>query len=206
METPVLNAQGEKVGSCELAQTLFGLKPKADFLYEYVTAYMANQRSGTACVKTRAEVSGGGKKPWKQKHTGRARHGSTRSPIWRKGGVTFGPRPHSFRREMPAAKRQLALAQSLSEKYAQGNVLVLDKLELSAGKTKELAAVLAALKAGKKTLLITFGSENVSRAASNLSGLCLRQPCDLNAYAVLRSEKVVFTKDALEKFAGPKEK
>jgi len=199
METAVLNKQGEKIGTCKLPEMLFGLKTQPHFLYEAVTVYLSNQRAGSACAKTRAEVSGGGKKPWKQKHTGRARHGSTRSPIWRKGGVVFGPRPHSFRKDFPAAKRQLALAQALSGKFADGNLIVVDKLDISAPKTKELFSIMKTLKAGTKPLVVSMRKDkNLEVAQKNLSGLDHRLPADLNAYVVLRSSKVIITKDALE--------
>ncbi|MFA5162656.1 MAG: 50S ribosomal protein L4 [Elusimicrobiales bacterium] len=203
METTLVNIKGEKVGSCPLSETLFGHKPDAHFLYEAVTSYLANQREGTAHAKRRSEVSGGGRKPWKQKHTGRARHGSTRSPIWRKGGVVFGPQPRSFRREFPLGKRRLALAQSLSAKFAEGGLVVVDKFDIPEPKTQELAAVLRALGAGRKPLLVTMrSSANVEKAARNLAGLSNCRPAELNAYAVLNSGKIIITRDALESLSG----
>ena len=138
METKLLNIQGKEQGKVNLPEALFGVKPNPTFLHEVITAFLANQRSGTADVKTRAEVSGTGKKPWKQKGTGRARHGSMRSPIWRHGGVAFGPTPHSFRIDLPVAKRRLALAHALSSKYNSDSIIILDNFDIKEAKTKSL--------------------------------------------------------------------
>lgn len=197
METTVLNAQGKEAGKCDLPEGLFGLKADKHLLHEAVTAYLANQRRGCACTKTRSEVSGGGRKPWKQKGTGRARQGSTRSPIWRHGGVTFGPKPRSYRQELPVAKRRLALAHALSAKLAGGYVVVLDKLSISKPKTAELYEVLLALNAGKKPLLVSTPDAKVSQAAKNVPGLVCCRPGDLNAYTVLRGSRIIITKDSL---------
>ncbi len=138
METAVLNLEGKETGKCELPAWFFGKKPNPHFLHEVVTAYLSNRRSGTASAKTRSEVSGGGRKPWKEKGTGRARAGSTRSPLWRKGGVVFGPRPHSYRKWMPAAKRRQALAQALWVRFSEGNLKIVDTLEIPEAKTRVL--------------------------------------------------------------------
>ncbi len=203
METAVINIKGEKIGKCELSELLFGQKPQKHFLYEVITAHLANQRAGSADTKTRAEVSGGGRKPWKQKGTGRARQGSTRSPIWRHGGVTFGPHPHSFRKEMTLNKRRLALAQSLSAKYAEGNLLVVDKFELANPKTREICAVLKKLEGGRKPLLVSMrSSANVEIASRNVQGLSNRRPAELNAYEVLNCSRIIMTTEALENLGG----
>ena len=201
METKLLNTKGQEVGKINLPETLFGVKPNPTFLHEVITAFLSNQRSGTADVKTRAEVSGTGKKPWKQKGTGRARHGSMRSPIWRHGGVAFGPTPRSFRIDLPAAKRRLALAQALTSKYTSDNVLVLEKFDLKDAKTKAVAEVLKTLEAGKKPLLVTSKDAKLDLASRNIAGLNKMVPTDLNAYVVLNSTKVIFTKEAIEKLA-----
>ncbi len=201
METKLLNTKGQEVGKINLPETLFGVKPNPTFLHEVITAFLSNQRSGTADVKTRAEVSGTGKKPWKQKGTGRARHGSMRSPIWRHGGVAFGPTPRSFRIDLPAAKRRLALAQALTSKYTSDNVLVLEKFDLKEAKTKAVAEVLKTLEAGKKPLLVTSKDAKLDLASRNIAGLNKMVPTDLNAYVVLNSTKVIFTKEAIEKLA-----
>ncbi len=200
METKVLNMTGKEAGNITLADNVFAAKVKPTFLHEVVTAYLGNQRSGTADVKTRSEVSGTGKKPWKQKGTGRARHGSMRSPIWRHGGVAFGPTPRSFRVDLPAAKRKAALAQALSAKMAEGNVIVLESLSVKEAKTKSLVSILEALKADRKPLLVTssYDDKNLFLAARNIEDLSLFNASDLHAYAVLNSGKIIITKEAAE--------
>ncbi|MCX5783030.1 MAG: 50S ribosomal protein L4 [Elusimicrobia bacterium] len=201
METEILNIEGQNAGKCELPQMLFGQKPDKHFLHEVITIYMGNQRSGTASTKGKGDVSGGGRKPWKQKHTGRARHGSTRSPIWRHGGIAFGPRPHSFRRGLPIAKRRLALAQSLSGKFSQGAVIVVDGLAISEPKTKQLAGILRSINGGKKPLLVwDKGDSKIKTAGKNIPGLEICLVADLNAYRVLKSSKVIITKEAVASF------
>jgi large subunit ribosomal protein L4 len=201
METKLLNIQGKEQGTVSLPEDIFGKKPNPTFLHEVITAFLANQRSGTADVKTRAEVSGTGKKPWKQKGTGRARHGSMRSPIWRHGGVAFGPTPHSFRQDIPAAKRKLALAHALSAKFIEDNIVVVDKFDIKEPKTKEVAAALKSLEAGRKPLVVAERNAKLLQAGKNIAKLTNMVPSDLNAYAVLNSSKVIFTKEALEKMS-----
>lgn len=201
METKLLNIQGKEQGTVALPEAVFGQKPNPTFLHEVITAFLANQRAGSADVKTRSEVSGTGKKPWKQKGTGRARHGSMRSPIWRHGGVAFGPTPRSFRQNIPASKRRLALAQALSAKLVSADILVVDSFEVKETKTKAVSGILKALKAGKKPLIVSSRNENLNVASRNIKGVSHMVPADLNAYAVLNSSKVIFTKEALEKMA-----
>ena len=201
METKLLNIQGKEQGTVTLPEALFGVKPNPTFLHEVITAFLANQRSGTADVKTRAEVSGTGKKPWKQKGTGRARHGSMRSPIWRHGGVAFGPTPHSFRIDLPVAKRRLALAHALSSKYNSDSIIILDNFDIKEAKTKSVSNVLKTLDAGKKPLIVSSKDAKLDQASRNIEGLNKMVPSDLNAYAVLNSTKVIITKEALEKMS-----
>ncbi len=201
METKVLDIKGKEQGTIALPESLFAVKPNPTFLHEVVTAFLANQRSGTADVKTRSEVSGTGKKPWKQKGTGRARQGSLRAPQFRHGGVAFGPTPHSFRQELPVAKRRAAVAQSLSAKFAEGNIVVLDSLTLKEPKTKDFAAVLDVLSAGRKPLVLANIDETTRLASRNVTGLTQMAPQDANAYAVLNSSKVILTKEAVETLA-----
>ncbi len=192
METAVLNIKGEKVGKCELPEKVFGVTPDKHLLHEAKISFLANQRIGCACAKTRAEVSGGGKKPWKQKGTGR-------SPLWTGGGVVFGPRPHSFRRELPRFKKRIALAHALSAKQADGAVIVVDNLDLTEAKTAMLAAVLLKFSAGRKPLVVSNGeSAKLLLAGRNVPGLVHSRPENLNVYGVLNSTKVVITKTALE--------
>ena len=201
METKLLNIQGKEQGKVNLPEALFGVKPNPTFLHEVITAFLANQRSGTADVKTRSEVSGTGKKPWKQKGTGRARHGSMRSPIWRHGGVAFGPTPHSFRIDLPVAKRRLALAHALSSKYNSDSIVILDNFDIKEAKTKIVSDVLKTLDAGKKPLIVSSKDAKLDQASRNIAGLNKMVPSDLNAYAVLNSTKVIITKEALDKMS-----
>lgn len=203
MEASVLDMEGKKVGKLQLPETVFGQKPSAHFLHEFVTSYLASQRLGTAHTKTRSEVSGGGRKPWKQKHTGRARHGSIRSPLWRKGGVVFGPRPRSYRQELPEAKRRLALVQALSAKHLEGKLVVLKSLELKEPKTKYLAQVLKKIGASPKAFLVLEEAGDIfRRAARNLNTLEWSLAQDINAYRVLRGGCVVFTESAVTVLGG----
>ena len=198
METKVLDIKGQEKGTIALPESLFGVKANPTFLHEVITAFLANQRSGTADVKTRAEVSGTGKKPWKQKGTGRARQGSLRAVQFRHGGVAWGPTPHSYRQELPAAKRRTALAMALSTKLAEGNIVVLDALKVDA-KTKAFAEVMKTLAAGRKPLVLdNFADANAALACRNIAGLTHMQTQDINAYVVLNSSKVIFTKDAVD--------
>ena len=145
MQAQLLNVKGAEVGKVELPDAVFGRRPSPEFLHEYVTVYLANQRRGTANTKTRAEVSGSGKKPWKQKHTGRARAGSFRSPLWRHGGITFGPRAGKVRLSFPRRKAALALSQALSAKYAEGSIVFVENLALEEAKTKAAVQLLKLL-------------------------------------------------------------
>lgn len=202
METAILNIKGDKVGTYKLPEHIFGQKANPNFLHEVVTAYLANQRCGNAKTKTRSEISGGGKKPWKQKGMGRARHGSTRSPIWTGGGVVFGPVPRSYRQELPVAKRRKALRQALSAKFADGSLVVIDNISVKEAKTKELASILKNLSAQRKPLIITASrDEKVYLAGRNISGLNNVGPEGLNAYLVLNSGKLLLTKDAADAMA-----
>ena len=199
METKVLDIKGKEKGTCALPESLFGVKANPTFLHEVITAFLANQRRGTADVKTRSEVSGTGKKPWKQKGTGRARQGSLRAVQFRHGGIAFGPTPHSYRQYLPAAKRRAALAMALSAKLAEGNFIVLDSLKLKEPKTKAFAEIMTTLSAGRKPLVMdNFADENAALACRNVAGLTHLAPQDANAYVVLNSSKVIVTKDAVE--------
>lgn len=203
METKVLDIKGKEKGTIALPDSLFGVKANPTFLHEVVTAFLANQRRGTADVKTRSEVSGTGKKPWKQKGTGRARQGSLRAVQFRHGGIAFGPTPHSYRQYLPVAKRRAALAMALSSKLAEGNLVVLDSLKLKEPKTKTFAEIMDVLSAGRKPLVMdNFADENAALACRNLAGLTHMAAQDVHAYAVLNSTKVILTKDAVEKLVS----
>lgn len=203
METKVLDIKGKEKGTIALPDSLFGVKANPTFLHEVVTAFLANQRRGTADVKTRSEVSGTGKKPWKQKGTGRARQGSLRAVQFRHGGIAFGPTPHSYRQYLPVAKRRAALAMALSSKLAEGNLVVLDSLKLKEPKTKTFAEIMDVLSAGRKPLVMdNFADENAALACRNVEGLTHLAAQDINAYVVLNSTKVILTKDAVEKLVS----
>lgn len=200
MEAAILNLKGEAIGKVALPEKVFGLKPSPVLLHEATTTYLSNQRRGTAHTKTRAEVSGGGRKPWKQKHTGRARQGSTRSPIWRKGGVCFGPRSRSWRLEMPRQKSRKALAHALSARAQDGGLRFVDGISLDGAKTKQVAAFLKAMKAEPRSLIVTDGREaNLARAARNVPDLRVVLASQLNAYEVLAHRNVIITRKALDK-------
>jgi large subunit ribosomal protein L4 len=161
---------------------------------------LANRRAGTHSTKTRAEVSGGGRKPWRQKGTGRARAGSIRSPLWRKGGIVFGPKPRSYRYSLPKKARRLALKSVLSAKVAEGNLIVLDSLHFDQPKTKSMVNVLKALNVDNKALVVTAGKdENVIKSSRNIPGISPVEAARVNVYNVLNHEKMVITKDAVAK-------
>ncbi|MEE8424220.1 MAG: 50S ribosomal protein L4 [Elusimicrobiota bacterium] len=203
MKTKILDQKGKEVGTLELPEKAFAQKPQPTLLHEAVTVYLANQRRGTAHTKTRADVKGGGKKPWKQKGTGRARHGSIRSPIWRKGGVCFGPRQHSYRQEMPRRKALKALAQALSARAADGSLRIVDSLALDGAKTKQAAQILKALKADARSLIVTEQADaNLLRAVKNIQGLKVISASHLNTYSVLACRNLILTKGAVEKLAS----
>lgn len=203
METSVLNVSGESVGKVALEDKIFGLKPRKEFLHEYTTIYLANQRARSAHVKTRAEVSGGGKKPWKQKHTGRARAGSIRSPLWRHGGVAFGPRGVKIHLAMPQKKARLALAQALSAHAAAGDLIIVDKFVLEDAKTRSVVAILKKLECRGKTLIVLGEPDpKLSLASRNIPGVRVGLVEDLNAYIVLNCRKLVLARPALDKLAS----
>ncbi|HNW45551.1 MAG TPA: 50S ribosomal protein L4 [Elusimicrobiales bacterium] len=203
METKLLNIKGKEVGTTSIPAPLFSTKPDQYFLHEVVTSYLANKRRGTACTKTRSEISGGGKKPWKQKGTGRARSGSTRSPIWRKGGVVFGPKPRSYRQYLPHQKLQQGLIEALSARYNDGAVMVIENVDMDAVKTSALNDLRKLLSpTGKRVLFVTDKTEkNFVAASKNVSefGWCLAK--NLNAYEALRNDKLVFTAAGLKALA-----
>ena len=203
MEAILWNQKGEQAGKVALPQELFGFKPCPQFLHEAVTRYLANQREWQAHTKTRAEVSGGGHKPWKQKHTGRARAGSNRSPLWRKGGITFGPRrvdPADKRIGMPRRKARLALAQALSARAADGGLKLVEGLTFEGAKTKQVAELLEKLKVNAKPLLVVDQHDrNLVTAGRNIPGLKVALASHLSAYEVLRCGSLVMTQAAMEK-------
>jgi large subunit ribosomal protein L4 len=197
-EVDVYNFKGEKTSKVDLSAKLFDQKVNATVLHEVVTMQLANQRLGTASTKTRGEVSGGGIKPYKQKHTGRARAGSTRSPLWRHGGIIFGPRPRSYKYGVPAQKMQVALVSALSSKAKDNGVVILDKLELAQPKTKNMVQLLNKLNIkGPALLVVEKVTNDLARAARNLQSLELATATKLNVYEILKNKNLIITKEAL---------
>ena len=196
----VLSQTGASVGEIELNDAIFGITPNEAVLFDAVIAQRASLRQGNHKVKNRSEVAGGGRKPWRQKGTGRARQGSIRSPQWRGGGVVFGPTPRSYSFKLPKKVRRLALKSALSAKVLEQNFLVLDALTLDAPKTEDFKAVLAALEINKKALFVTAEvNENVVLSARNISGVTVVTAEGINVLDLLGHDKVVFTKAAVEK-------
>ena len=196
----VLSQTGASVGEIELNDAIFGIEPNEAVLFDAVIAQRASLRQGNHKVKNRSEVAGGGRKPWRQKGTGRARQGSIRSPQWRGGGVVFVPTPRSYSYKLPKKVRRLALKSALSAKVLEQNFVVLDVLNLDAPKTKDFAAILKALEINKKALFVTAElNENVALSARNIPGVTVLTATGINVLDLLGHEKVVFTKDAVNK-------
>ncbi|WP_433746260.1 50S ribosomal protein L4 [Falsibacillus pallidus] len=196
----LFNQSGSKVGDIDLKDSVFGIEPNNHVLFEAVIMQRASLRQGTHKVKGRSEVAGGGRKPWRQKGTGRARQGSIRSPQWRGGGTVFGPVPRSYSYKLPKKVRRLAIKSALSSKVMEENIVVLEALAFNAPKTKEFAAVLKSLSVNTKALVITDGlDENVALSARNLQGITVVEANSVNVLDVLGHDKVIMTKAAVEK-------
>ncbi len=201
LKIDILDLNGDVTGSFELLDNYIELEKGSQAVHDVVTAYLSGIRAGTASTKTRSEVSGGGAKPWRQKGTGRARAGSNRSPIWRHGGIIFGPKPRSFAKKVNKKVRRLAIRRAFSERVNEGSVFLLEKFEVAEGKTKNAVALLAKLKADNNSLvLLSQITENEKRATANLEKFELDLALDVNVYQMLRHNKVFFTKDSLEVF------
>jgi len=201
---PVYNTEGKEIENIKLDAHVFDGTINDAAIYQVINAYRGNQRRGLAATKTRGEVSGGGKKPWKQKGTGRARHGSIRSPLWRHGGVVFGPHPRDFSVVVPKSLRNLALKSSLNAKVKEANFIVLDTLKLENSKTKEAAKIFSNLKidankkkANKKLLLLDKIDSKLRLSLRNIASLNINVAGDTNAYEVIDAHKLVITKDGL---------
>jgi len=202
---PIYNTEGNEVGSVKLDTSVFDGSINTAVIYQAINAYRANQRSGLASTKTRGEVSGGGKKPWKQKGTGRARVGSIRSPLWRHGGVIFGPHPRDFSYKLPAKIKALALKSSLNAKVKDNNLVVLDGLTVSGTKTKEAAKIFSNLKLSpakekkdyRVLLLLDKIDNNLGIALRNIGFLNVNVASNTHAYEVMSHRKLVITKEGL---------
>ncbi len=194
------NQSGTQVGEIQLADTVFGIEPNEQVLFEAVLKQRAALRHGTHKTKTRTEVSGGGKKPFAQKGTGRARQGSTRSPQWRGGGVVFGPIPRKYTYKLNRKVRRLALRSALSQQVLSNNIIVLDALNFDAPKTKDMVAVLNNLNANKKVLVVTAEENtNVICSGRNIPGVMTITAESVNVFDLLNSNKILLTQDAVKK-------
>jgi large subunit ribosomal protein L4 len=199
MDVQLRSLSGQEIGTVALDDRVFGIEPNRAVLHQAVVAHLANKRQGTADSRTRAEVAGGGKKPWRQKGTGRARQGSTRAPHWRGGGSVFGPHPRSYHQRLPRKMRRLALRSALSDKLASGGILVVDQFTLDEPRTKRLLQVLSALAiSGKVIIVLPTGDDLVRRASSNLRDVRVALPNGLSLLELLQADVVVFSQDALE--------
>ena len=195
----VYNIEGKKVSTIELNDNVFGIKPNEKIVHSALVNYMANQRQGTASTKTRAEVSGGGRKPWKQKGTGRARQGSTRSPQWIKGGIALGPKPRDYRYTINKKERRLAIKSVLSSKVLENNLVVVDKLQFEEIKTKQMVSVLANLKVEGKTLVVLPEKNlNVQKSAKNIENVKTTLTNTINVYDLLKYNKLILTVDSVK--------
>lgn len=195
----LFNKEGNKIEDIQLNDKVFAVEVNADAMHQVVVALLANKRQGTQSAKTRAEVRGGGIKPWRQKGTGRARQGSIRAPQWIKGGVVFAPKPRDYRMSIPKSMRRVAMLSALTSKVQNDEMVVLDSLTLEAPKTKEVVKMLNAFNA-KKTLIITAeANETVYKSARNIEGVAVLPVNNINVYDLLKYPKVIMTKDAVSK-------
>lgn len=196
----VFDKTGKEVSDIALSDAIFAITPNASAMHLCVVAYLANQRQGTQSTLTRAEVRGGGKKPWRQKGSGRARQGSIRSPQWTHGGIALGPKPREYGKTVNKKVRRLAMKSALSSKVAAEELIVLDSLEMNEIKTKEVVSVLKALETGKKVLIVLpEKNETVYRSARNIKGVKTTLVSTLNVYDILNCDSLVVLKDAVSK-------
>ena len=196
----VYDIKGKKVSDIELKEEIFGIIPNEELVHSVLVNYQANQRQGTQSTKTRAEVSGGGKKPWKQKGTGRARQGSTRSPQWIKGGIAFGPKPRSYTYKVNKKEKRLAIKSILSSKVTESELIVVDKIPFKEIKTKQMVDTLNNLKVeGKVLVLLPEKDENVQKSARNIEGVKTTLVNTINVYDLLKYTKLIVTVDTIKK-------
>ena len=198
----ILDCKGARVGEYVIPEGVIELEKGEQAVHDTVVAYLAGQRAGTACTKTRGEVSGGGAKPFRQKGMGRARAGSSRSPVWVGGGTIFGPRPRSFAKKVNKKVLQLALKRALSERIVEGDLVLLDKFELADHKTRNAFAILKNLNVANETVMISLPELDAASvcATGNIPNVVLRKTDTVNVYELLRFKKLLFTKDAMDAF------
>lgn len=206
IEIDIRDINNNIVGKKEVPEIVFNNPASESVVHTAVVAYMANQRQGTHSTKTRAEVSGGGRKPWRQKHTGRARHGSIRSPLWRKGGVVFGPKPRDYYIQLPKQMKDTALFKALTMKYRDSEILLLDKLSFERIKTKDMVKILKNLKLQDSSVLVILPEkdEKIFLSSRNIPYVSVLRAEDLNAYHVVSFDKVVFTVAGLDRLLSLK--
>ena len=195
----LLNIEGKKVGNIELSDDIFAVEVNEDVMHEVVVNYLANQRQGTQSTLTRSEVSGGGKKPWKQKGTGRARQGSIRATQWIKGGIALGPKPRSYKYTLNKKVKRLALKSALTTKVQDNNIIVLDSLNFDEIKTKNMVKVLENIKASKALVVLADKNINVEASARNIPNIKTALVNTINTYDILKYDTLVVTKDAVTK-------
>lgn len=196
----IKDASGKKAGTADLAASVFGIEPNVPVMHQVVRAQRASWRQGTHDTKTRGQVRGGGKKPWRQKGTGRARQGSIRSPQWTHGGIALGPKPRDYSYRLNKKVKRLAMVSALSAKAQAGEMVVIDKIEAAEYKTKTVAAMLKAVDATKKALIVTPAvDEKLVKSAANLAGVSTTVVGQINTYAVLNGGKLVISADAAKK-------
>lgn len=199
MELKVLDQKGKSVDTITLDDKVFGVEPNESLIAQYLRVFRINQSQGTSSAKTRAEVRGGGRKPWRQKGTGRARHGSTRSPIWVKGGAAHGPKPHTKRLSIPKKMRRAAIKSVLSLKALKNQVMVVEGLNLKEARTKDFVKVMTDLKLGGKILFVTEKKEeNLLKSSANVENVKVSLFENLNGFDMLSADKVVFEKEAVK--------
>ena len=195
----VYDIKGKKVSDIELADSVFGIEPNENIVHAVLVNYLANQRQGTQSTKTRAEVRGGGRKPWRQKGTGRARQGSIRAPQWMKGGIALGPKPRSYKYAIPKKMRKLALKSVLTSKLEEKELIVVDKLELKEIKTKEMVKVLNNLNTKKALIVLSEKNLNVQASARNIENVKTTLVNTINVFDLLKYDNLVVTEDAIKK-------
>ena len=195
----LFNKQAQKVRDIELNDNVFGVEVNNEAMHQVVVALLANKRQGTQSAKTRAEVRGGGIKPWRQKGTGRARQGSIRAPQWIKGGIVFAPKPRDYRMSIPKTMKKVALTSALTSKVNDNELVVLENLEFDAPKTKEAVAMLKAFNANKTLIITAETNENVFKSARNIEGVAVMPVNNINVYDLLKYTKVIMTEAAVRK-------
>ncbi|MFR1709162.1 MAG: 50S ribosomal protein L4 [Clostridium sp.] len=195
----VYNTEKKEVGEIQLNESIFGVEVSVEAMHQVVLAQLANKRQGTQSAKTRAEVRGGGIKPWRQKGTGRARQGSIRAPQWIHGGIVFAPKPRDYRVSVPKSMRRVAMKSALTSKVQDNEMIVLESLAFDAPKTKEMVKVLNAFETKKTLIVVAESNENVYKSARNIPGVAVVPVNNINVYDILKYENLMITKDAVSK-------